>query len=59
LGLLVFYPSYVLAAEIAVCFTTEYGMTPSCTQQVVDALAASTSFTPPPRRNAHAITSST
>jgi phosphatidylserine/phosphatidylglycerophosphate/cardiolipin synthase-like enzyme len=37
-GLLVFCPPYVLAAEIAVCFTPEYGMTPSCTQQVVDAL---------------------
>ena len=38
LGLLVFCPPHVLAAEIAVCFTPEYGMTPSCTQQVVNAL---------------------
>jgi phosphatidylserine/phosphatidylglycerophosphate/cardiolipin synthase-like enzyme len=38
LGLLVFCAPYVLAAEIAVCFTPEYGMTPSCTQEVVEAL---------------------
>jgi phosphatidylserine/phosphatidylglycerophosphate/cardiolipin synthase-like enzyme len=38
LGLLLFCPSYVLAAEIVVCFTPEYGVTPSCTQEVVDAL---------------------
>jgi PLD-like domain len=38
LGLLVFCPPYALAAEITVCFTPEYGMTPSCTQEVVDAL---------------------
>jgi phosphatidylserine/phosphatidylglycerophosphate/cardiolipin synthase-like enzyme len=38
LGLLVFCTPYVLAAEIAVCFTPEYGMTPSCAQEVVDAL---------------------
>jgi phosphatidylserine/phosphatidylglycerophosphate/cardiolipin synthase-like enzyme len=39
LGLLVFCAPYVLAAEIAVCFTPEYGITPSCTQEVVDAPA--------------------
>ena len=38
LGLLAFYPPDVAAAEITVCFTPEYGMTPSCTQEVVDAL---------------------
>jgi phosphatidylserine/phosphatidylglycerophosphate/cardiolipin synthase-like enzyme len=38
LGLLLFCPPYVLAADIAVCFTPEYGTTPSCTQEVVDAL---------------------
>jgi len=38
LGLLAFCAPYVPAAEIAVCFTPEYGMTPSCTQEVVDAL---------------------
>jgi phosphatidylserine/phosphatidylglycerophosphate/cardiolipin synthase-like enzyme len=38
LGLLVFCAPYVLAAEIAVCFTPEYGMTPSCTQEVVNSL---------------------
>ena len=38
LGLLAVCESHVFAAEIAVCFTPEYGMTPSCTQQVVDAL---------------------
>jgi hypothetical protein len=37
-GLLIFCAPYVLAAEIAVCFTPEYGMTPTCTQDVVDAL---------------------
>jgi phosphatidylserine/phosphatidylglycerophosphate/cardiolipin synthase-like enzyme len=37
-GLLVSCAPYVLAADITVCFTPEYGMTPSCTQQVVDAL---------------------
>jgi hypothetical protein len=31
LGLLLFYAPHALAAEIAVCFTPEYGMTPSCT----------------------------
>jgi len=40
LGLLVFCAPYVLAAEIAVCFTPEYGMTLSCTQEVVDALTS-------------------
>src|SRR5215469_14816644 len=40
LGLLVFCAPYVLAAEIAVCFTPEYGMAPSCTQEVVDALTS-------------------
>jgi phosphatidylserine/phosphatidylglycerophosphate/cardiolipin synthase-like enzyme len=39
LGLLVFCLPRVLAAQIAVCFTPEYGMTPSCTQEVVDALS--------------------
>jgi phosphatidylserine/phosphatidylglycerophosphate/cardiolipin synthase-like enzyme len=39
LGLLAVYPPCVFATEIAVCFTPEYGMTPSCTQEVVDALA--------------------
>jgi phosphatidylserine/phosphatidylglycerophosphate/cardiolipin synthase-like enzyme len=39
LALLLFCAPYVLAAEITVCFTPEYGMTPSCTQEVVDALA--------------------
>jgi phosphatidylserine/phosphatidylglycerophosphate/cardiolipin synthase-like enzyme len=38
LVLLVFCAPNVLAAEIAVCFTPEYGTTPSCTQEVVDAL---------------------
>ena len=38
LGLLLFYAPYVLAAEVTVCFTPEYGMAPSCTQEVVDAL---------------------
>jgi phosphatidylserine/phosphatidylglycerophosphate/cardiolipin synthase-like enzyme len=38
LGLLAVYAPYVFAAEIAVCFTPEYGITPSCTQEVVDAL---------------------
>jgi phosphatidylserine/phosphatidylglycerophosphate/cardiolipin synthase-like enzyme len=36
--MLAFRAPYVLAAEIAVCFTPEYGMTPSCIQEVVDAL---------------------
>jgi phosphatidylserine/phosphatidylglycerophosphate/cardiolipin synthase-like enzyme len=40
LGLLVFCPPYVLADEITVCFTPEYGRTPSCTQEVVDALTS-------------------
>jgi phosphatidylserine/phosphatidylglycerophosphate/cardiolipin synthase-like enzyme len=39
LGLLAVYPPCVFATEIAVCFTPVYGMTPSCTQEVVDALA--------------------
>ncbi len=38
LGLLIFCAPYAFAAEVAVCFTPEYGATPSCTQQVVDAL---------------------
>jgi hypothetical protein len=38
LGLLVFCAPDVLAAEITVCFTPEYGTTPSCTQEVVEAL---------------------
>jgi phosphatidylserine/phosphatidylglycerophosphate/cardiolipin synthase-like enzyme len=38
LGLLVFCAPYIFAAEIAVCFTPEYGRTPSCTQEVMDAL---------------------
>lgn len=32
LGLLAVYPPCVFATEIAVCFTLEYGMTPSCTR---------------------------
>jgi hypothetical protein len=40
LGLLVFCPLHALPAEITVCFTPEYGMTPSCTQEVVDALTS-------------------
>ena len=39
LDLLTVCNPYVFAAEIAVCFTPEYEMTPSCTQEVVDALA--------------------
>jgi hypothetical protein len=35
LGLLLFYAPHVLAAEIAVCFAPEYGMTPSRAQKVV------------------------
>jgi phosphatidylserine/phosphatidylglycerophosphate/cardiolipin synthase-like enzyme len=38
LCLLVFCAPDVPAAEIAVCFTPEYGLTPSCTQKVVEAL---------------------
>lgn len=37
-GLLAVYAPYVFAAEIAVCFTPEYGRTPNCTQEVVNAL---------------------
>jgi hypothetical protein len=37
-GLLLFYAPHVFAAEIAVCFTPEYGMTLSCTQEVVETL---------------------
>ena len=38
MGLLAVYAPYVFAADIAVCFTPEYGTTPSCTHEVVDAL---------------------
>jgi hypothetical protein len=38
LSLPVFCVPHVLAAEITVCFTPEYGTTPSCTQEIVDAL---------------------
>jgi phosphatidylserine/phosphatidylglycerophosphate/cardiolipin synthase-like enzyme len=38
LALLLSCAPNVLAVDIAVCFTPEYGMTPSCTQEVVDAL---------------------
>jgi phospholipase D len=37
-GSVVFCVPYAFAAEVAVCFTPEYGATPSCTQEVVDAL---------------------
>jgi phosphatidylserine/phosphatidylglycerophosphate/cardiolipin synthase-like enzyme len=37
-GLLAVYAPYVFAADIAVCFTPEYGRIPSCTREVVDAL---------------------
>jgi hypothetical protein len=40
LGWPLFCLSYALAAQVTVCFTLEYGMTPSCTQQVVDALTS-------------------
>jgi phosphatidylserine/phosphatidylglycerophosphate/cardiolipin synthase-like enzyme len=40
LGPLAVYPPCVFVTEIAVCFTPEYGMTPSCTQEVVDALTS-------------------
>jgi phosphatidylserine/phosphatidylglycerophosphate/cardiolipin synthase-like enzyme len=38
LSLLVAPAPDAFAADIAVCFTPEYGATPSCTQEVVDAL---------------------
>ncbi len=40
LGLLTFCAPHVFAADIAICFTPEYGTAPSCTQEVVDALTA-------------------